>query len=132
MATTASTPPWIKRVVVILEGQHALWLAARLRVSLPILLLAEDAMSIEVQHLHRRQLWIAQAGAQRAQGRGPQEFERDGPGLDLGLHLVEQFAGSAARVDEAGVIGPCGDHQDAQWGFEAGLECSQFALRQAA
>ncbi len=100
----------IKLALVILEGQHALWLAAQLRFSLPILLLAKDAMSIEVQHLHRWQLCIAQARAQRAQGRGPQEFERDGPGLDLALHLVEQFAGRAARVDEARVIGPRRDH----------------------
>lgn len=30
------------------------------------------------------------------------------------LHFIEQFAGGAAWVDEADVIGACGDQQDTQ------------------
>ncbi len=89
-------------------------------------------MPIEVQHLDRWQAGITQAGTQCGECWGTQKFKGDGSCVYLLLHLVEQFTGDAAWIDEFRVIGPGSHQQDAQRRLKGGRKGTQFVLRQSA
>src|SRR5260221_2548619 len=93
--------------------------------------LAKLSMSIEVEHLDGWLAGITQAGAKRRECWRTQKFKGDGTCIDLLLHLVEQFASNAARIDECRVIGPGGDQQDTQRWLKGGREGTQFPLWQS-
>ena len=121
----------IEFALCILKRQLAL-LAALLALSIrPLNLSFEDPVSVEMQDVHGS-FGLLETGPQRRKCGGTQELQHHRSRFDLSLYLVEQFAGKAARVHEAGSCGPRRDQQDTQRRLKARGEFAQLPLLQAA
>src|SRR5690349_8366602 len=98
--------------MLVLERQLSLFAST---LALPVLLVylaAEGPMPIEMQHVYRS-LRIFQTSTQSRARWWAEKLEFYVASFDLRLHLVEQFASRAARVDEACAARSSGHHEDA-------------------